>query len=231
MNTLRGNSYPGRGIIIGASQNGEFAVTAYFIMGRSVNSRNRLFEKTKDGIRTKAIDPSKLIDPSLIIYNPVRKIENNLIVTNGDQTDTIYDFISKDNSFETALASRCYEPDAPSFTPRISGMLTFNKATFSYKLSILKKNNDTCMRCFYCYEAPTNGVGHLIHTYEGDGNPIPSFCGEPRNFSVCNDINDFSKELWDSLDNDNRVSLYVNFTEIKTGVETIKIVNGGLTNE
>lgn len=227
MNALKGNSYPGRGIIIGATADGKSAVTAYFIMGRSENSRNRLFESTYDGIRTVAIDPAKLSDPSLIIYNPVRKTGNNLIVTNGDQTDTIYDYILKGKTFEDALLSRCYEPDSPNFTPRISGILYFDNNSFSYKISILKKNGENCLRIFYNYEAPANGLGHLIHTYEGDGNPIPSFCGEPREYSICDDIEAFTQNLWSSLDAENRVSLYVNYTDLKTGRETVKIVNKG----
>lgn len=228
MNTLKENIYPGRGIIIGATPDGNSAVTAYFIMGRSVNSRNRLFEATYDGIRTVAIDPTKLSDPSLIIYNPVRKLGENLIVTNGDQTDTIYDYISNGKSFEEALATRCYEPDMPNFTPRISSILSFDNNSFSYKISILKKSGENCLRIFYNYEAPVNGTGHLIHTYEGDGEPIPSFCGEPRAFSICDDIEAFTQNLWNSLDAKNRVSLYVNYTDLKTRRETVKIVNKGL---
>lgn len=228
MSTLKGNPYPGRGIIIGTIPDGKHAVYAYFIMGRSENSRNRCFEKTPDGIRTRAIDPSKMSDPSLIIYNPVKKAGKSVIITNGDQTDTIAEYISNGGTFEEALMTRRYEPDEPNFTPRISGILTFEKESFSYKLSILKKDGDNCLRCFYCYEAPKKGVAHLIHTYEGDGSPLPSFCGEPREYPVSGGIKEFAASLWSSLDTDNRISLYVNFTDLRSGAETAEIINGGI---
>ncbi len=224
---LYGNSYPGRGIIIGNSESGRYAVTAYFIMGRSVNSRNRVFTVSGEGIKTEALDPSKLSDPSLIIYSPVRVIGDSTIVTNGDQTDTVYDFLSDGKTFEEALRTREYEPDEPNFTPRISGILTTENKSFSYKLSILKNKDGICQRNFYEYEAPVAGKGHLIHTYNGDGNPIPSYTGEPKTVCIPDDIESFTNELWDSLDSENKVSLFVRYIDLETGKYETRIVNKG----
>ena len=221
---LRGNAYPGRGIVIGKTSDDENIAVAYFIMGRSENSRNRVFEETSDGIRTKAYDEKKLTDPSLIIYHPVRKIEDYLIVTNGDQTDTIYDFIKIGKTFEEALRTREFEPDDPNFTPRISGIVKNN----SYKLSILKSaegNKNSCRRYFYEYENLIPGEGHFIHTYKCDGNPIPSFEGEPTKVKIEGDLETFTEKIWESLNFDNKVSLYTNFINLKTGESKIKIVN------
>ena len=211
MKLLENNTYPGRGIIIGKTPDGKNAVIAYFIMGRSENSRNRVFEQIDGGIITKAYDESKLKDPSLIIYAPVRTLENKVIVTNGDQTDTVYDFVKNGSSFEDALRTREFEPDAPNFTPRISGMLTFENNDFSYKMSILKSADEkggACSRYFYEYPA-LSGVGHFIHTYNCDGDPIPTFTGEPERVLLQNDIDGFADALWSSLNADNKISLYV----------------------
>ena len=224
---LKGNTYPGRGIIIGCSPDGKKAVTAYFIMGRSVNSRNRVFVPADDGIRTEAHDPALMVDPSLIIYHPVRITDKELIVTNGDQTDTIRDFIQKGSSFEQALETRCFEPDEPNFIPRISGIISFAGGAFSYKLSILKSCDDKgtdCNRFTFAY-APVAGLGHFLHTYVGDGSPIPSFVGEPEPVDVDNDIDSYTAKLWDSLNEDNKVSLYVNFTDPADGSSETRIVN------
>lgn len=224
---IDGNTYPGRGIIIGKTPDGKNAVTAYFIMGRSVNSRNRVFEQIDGGIITKAFDESKLEDPSLIIYSPVRTLENKIIVTNGDQTDTIYDFVKDGKSFEDALRTREFEPDAPNFTPRISGMLTFENGDFTYKMSILKSadaKGGACSRYFYEYPA-LPGIGHFIHTYNCDGDPIPTFTGEPERVCLQNDIDDFSDSLWAALNADNRISLYVRFADLKAGSEETRIIN------
>ncbi len=218
------NSYPGRGIIIGKSPDGENAVIAYFIMGRSVNSRNRVFLEDGEGIKTKAFDESKMEDPSLIIYSPVRVLGDVTVVTNGDQTDTVYDFLKDGKTFEEALRTREFEPDAPNFTPRISGMVDLSN-DFSYKLSILKYNNGSCQRNFYEYEKATAGIGNLIHTYETDGNPIPTFKGEPKTVELNNDIESFTKELWESLDNDNKVSLFVRYINLKDKSTKTKIIN------
>lgn len=214
-NQLESNSYPGRGIIIGKTPNGKQAVTAYFIMGRSENSRNRVFIETADGIKTQAFDPAKLSDPSLVIYSPVREYKNNLIVTNGDQTDTVYDFLSEGKTFEQALRTREFEPDPPIFTPRISGILTFEEE-FSYKLSILKSEGKgkACRRFFYEYNQPINGEGHFIHTYKCDGDPVPSFEGEPVGISISDDINQFADDIWNSLNSQNKVSLYVRYCDL-----------------
>ncbi len=221
---LSENTYPGRGIIIGKSADGKYAVSAYFIMGRSENSRNRVFVAEGEDVRTKAYDPSKLKDPSLIIYYPVRKYENKLIVTNGDQTDTVYESLKEGGCFCKALRTREFEPDAPNFTPRISGMLTFKDGDFTYKMSILKsadENGSACNRYFYEYE-PINGVAHFIHTYMHDGNPIPTFEGEPERITISEDIEEFAKLLWENLNEDNKVSLFVRYTDISTGeVKTI----------
>ncbi|MBR3792103.1 MAG: IMP cyclohydrolase [Clostridia bacterium] len=218
------NSYPGRGIIIGKTPDGENAVIAYFIMGRSVNSRNRIFLEDGEGIKTKAFDESKMEDPSLIIYSPVRVLGDVTVVTNGDQTDTVYDFLKDGKTFEEALRTREFEPDAPNFTPRISGMVDLSN-DFSYKLSILKYNNGFCQRNFYEYEKATKGVGNLIHTYETDGNPIPTFKGEPKTVELNNDIESFTKELWESLDKDNKVSLFVRYINLNDKSTKTKIVN------
>ena len=222
---LSENTYPGRGIIIGKSSDGKYAVSAYFIMGRSENSRNRVFVAEGEDVRTKAYDPSKLKDPSLIIYYPVRKYENKLIVTNGDQTDTVYESLKEGGCFCKALRTREFEPDAPNFTPRISGMLTFKDGDFTYKMSILKsadENGSACNRYFYEYE-PINGVAHFIHTYMHDGDPIPTFEGEPERITIGEDIEEFAKLLWENLNEDNKVSLFVRYTDLATG-ETKTII-------
>ncbi|HHU05432.1 MAG TPA: inosine monophosphate cyclohydrolase [Clostridiales bacterium] len=225
---LGSNPYPGRGIIIGKSPEGRNAVIAYFIMGRSENSRNRVFKRNNGGIRTEAYDPAKLKDPSLIIYSPVRIYEDTTIVTNGDQTDTIYEFLKAGKTFEEALRTRSFEPDAPNFTPRISGIVTVTGNSFSYKLSILKSdrgNEDQCLRFFYEYENPIKGEGHIIHTYEGDGDPLPSFTGEPRCVCIGNDIESFTRNIWLSLNEDNKVSLFVRYIDLLTGIADTRIVN------
>jgi len=223
---LENNSYPGRGIMIGRSACGKFAVTAYFIMGRSVNSRNRIFTVTDDGIRTEAFDPSMMVDPSLIIYHPVRHIDGKMIVTNGDQTDTVRDFIADGKTFEEALRTRTFEPDEPNFTPRISGIIENDG---SYKLSILKSqygNADSVQRYFFEYAQPVAGTGHFIHTYKCDGNPIPSFEGEPEFVELPPaSPEDFADAVWNSLNVDNKVSLYVNYTSLEDGKEYVIIKN------
>ncbi len=216
---LENNSYPGRGIIIGKSEDGKNAVTAYFIMGRSVNSRNRVFTETDDGIKTEAFDPSLLSDPHLIIYSPVRVLGNKTIVTNGDQTDTIYELMDKQQTFEQALRTREFEDDAPNYTPRISGIMHVEENTYNYAMSILKSadgNPDSCERFTYTYTNPINGEGRFIHTYMGDGNPLPSFEGEPKKISIPNDIKEFSDSLWNSLNEDNKVSLFVRYINLET---------------
>ena len=227
-NELKGNEYPGRGIIIGKSADGTKAVTAYFIMGRSVNSRNRIFTEEGEGIRTEAFDPSKLEDPSLIIYAPVRVLGNDTIVTNGDQTDTIYDGLAKGLTFEQSLRSREFEPDAPNYTPRISGVMTVEDGKYDYQMSILKSNNgnpDACNRYTFSYENPVNGEGHFIHTYMHDGNPLPSFEGEPKLVEIPDDMDGFTNMLWNSLNEENKVSLFVRYIDIATGKYETKIVN------
>ncbi len=221
---LRGNAYPGRGIVIGKSQDGGCAVVAYFIMGRSVNSRNRIFAEESDGIRTEAADPAKMEDPSLIIYHPVRQIGRGLIVTNGDQTDTIRDFLEKGLPFEQALRTREFEPDGPNWTPRISGLLSPDG---SYKLSILKAADEAgtaCLRQTFEYPGQA-GLGHFLHTYQCDGSPIPSFEGEPTPVTIEGDIDAFTSGLWESLNQDNKVSLFVRFTDLATGQAQTRIVN------
>lgn len=225
---LRNNPYPGRGIIIGKSPDGKSAVTAYFIMGRSVNSRNRVFTATEDGIKTEAFDPSLLTDPHLIIYSPVRVLGNTTIVTNGDQTDTIYENMSKGQSFEMSLRCREYEDDAPNFTPRISGILNVDDGKFDYAMSILKSADgdaSSCRRYTFCYDNPIAGEGSFIHTYMGDGNPLPSFEGEPEKIGLIDDIDEFTTLLWDSLNEENKVSLFVRYIDIATGEAETKIVN------
>ena len=222
------NSYPGRGIVIGRSADGKYAVTAYFIMGRSTNSRNRVFVEDGDGIRTKAFDESKLEDPSLIIYAPVRVLGNTTIVTNGDQTDTIYDGLKAGKSFEESLRCREFEPDAPNYTPRISGIMDIVNGKYTYAMSILKSDNgnpEECNRFTFTYDNPLAGEGHFIHTYMKDGNPLPSFEGEPKFVSIEGDIETFTTKLWNSLNLDNKVSLFVRYIDIATGETKTKIVN------
>ena len=227
-NELAGNSYPGRGIVIGKSADGKYAVTAYFIMGRSENSRNRVFVEDGEGIRTQAFDPSKLSDPSLIIYAPVRVLGNKTIVTNGDQTDTIYELMDKQQTFEQALRTREFEPDAPNYTPRISGIMHIDNGTYNYAMSILKSNNgnpDSCNRYTFAYQNPVAGEAHFIHTYMGDGNPLPSFEGEPKPVEIDGTIDEFTDKVWNSLNEDNKVSLFVRFIDIETGKWESRIVN------
>lgn len=225
---LQGNSYPGRGIIIGRSADGTKAVTAYFIMGRSENSRNRVFVEDGEGIRTQAYDPSKLTDPSLIIYAPVRVLGNKTIVTNGDQTDTIYEGMDKQMTFEQSLRCREFEPDAPNYTPRISGIMHIENGNYNYAMSILKSNNGSpegCNRYTFAYENPAAGEGHFIHTYQCDGNPRPSFEGEPKLIEIPDDMGAFTDMLWNSLNAENKVSLFVRYIDIATGTYETKIVN------
>lgn len=225
---LKSNSYPGRGIIIGKSADGKKAVTAYFIMGRSSNSRNRVFVEDGQGIRTQAFDESKLEDPSLIIYAPVRVLGNKTIVTNGDQTDTIYDGMDKQLTFEQSLRSREFEPDGPNYTPRISGVMHVENGSYNYAMSILKSNNgdpSACNRYTFAYSNPVNGEGHFIHTYMQDGNPLPSFEGEPKLVGISGDIDEFTNVIWDSLNEENKVSLFVRFIDIETGNYETRIVN------
>ena len=225
---LRENAYPGRGIILGKTPNGKNAVIAYFIMGRSVNSRNRVFEATADGIRTKAFDESKLSDPHLIIYSPVRVLGNKTIVTNGDQTDTIYDHMDRQETFEQSLRTREYEDDAPNYTPRISGIVHMEEDSFNYAMSILKSadgNPDSVHRFTFSYNNPLCGEGHFIHTYMGDGNPLPSFEGEPEKIATVDDIDAFTDMLWNSLNEDNKVSLFVRYINVETKQATDRIVN------
>lgn len=222
---LSSNAYPGRGIVLGKSEDNRFAVTAYFIMGRSENSRNRIFEQTEDGIRTRAFDESKMTDPSLIIYAPVRKRGHRLIVTNGDQTDTIAQYVETGCTFEEALRTRTFEPDAPNYTPRISGLVDLQSG--DYRLSILKTvqgNPQATGRYFYEYTA-VPATGHIIHTYQTDGDPLPSFQGEPVPVVVAGDIDAFTSRLWNSLNADNRVSLYVQYADLLTGDTAVRIVN------
>lgn len=225
---LQNNAYPGRGIIIGKTPDGTKAVTAYFIMGRSENSRNRVFVEEGEGIRTQAFDPSKLTDPSLIIYAPVRVLGNRTIVTNGDQTDTIYDGLAENLTFEQALRSREFEPDGPNYTPRISGIMQVEDGTYHYAMSILKSNNgnpEACNRYTFTYENPVAGEGHFIHTYQCDGNPLPSFVGEPKLIAISDDMDSFTDMLWNSLNEENKVSLFVRYIDIATGTYETKIIN------
>lgn len=222
---LINNAYPGRGIVLGITPDGKKAVAAYFIMGRSVNSRNRVFIQENDGIRTEAFDPSKMVDPSLIIYHPVREIGQGLIVTNGDQTDTIWEYLAKGESWEAALRTRKFEHDGPNWTPRISGLQAIDG---SYKMSILKAadpDGSACARFFYEYPAIA-GLGHFIHTYVCDGNPvIPTFQGEPERVSIPCNIDEFTQELWDSLNVDNKISLFVRYTDIATREYEQRLIN------
>ena len=221
LNTLvRENAYPGRGIVLGLTPSGKEAVIAYFIMGRSANSRNRVFDPIPGGIRTMAADPAKLEDPSLIIYNPVLTLGNSHIVTNGDQTDTVYDFMKEGKTFEEALRTRTFEPDGPNWTPRISGLVQLEDGKMQYKLSILKSadgNGESVRRYFFEYPQPVAGEGHFIHTYKCDGNPIPSFEGEPEKVAVCEDLDQFANDLWANLNPDNKVSLFVRTICLETG--------------
>ena len=224
---IRDNSYVGRGIVIGKTPDGKNAVSAYFIMGRSANSRNRVFTE-KDGVLyTEPFDASKVEDPSLIIYAALRKYENKLIVTNGDQTDTIYEGLKSGKSFAESLKSREFEPDAPNLTPRISGISEFSNNDFSYEMSILKSADEkgsACNRYTFSY-SPVNGLGHFIHTYVGDGNPLPTFQGEPERVAMCDSIDDFADSLWDALNCENRISLYVRYTSLETGKEENRLIN------
>ena len=225
---LKNNAYPGRGIVIGKTPDGKQAVTAYFIMGRSSNSRNRVFVEEGEGIRTQAFDPSKLEDPSLIIYAPVRVLGNKTIVTNGDQTDTIYEGMDKQLTFEQSLRSREFEPDGPNYTPRISGILHIEDGGYNYAMSILKSNDgnpDSCHRYTYAYENPVAGEGHFIHTYMHDGNPLPSFEGEPKKIEIPDSLDEFAATLWENLNPDNKVSLFVRYIDIATRETQTKIIN------
>ncbi len=223
---LKNNEYAGRGIIIGTSPDGKGAVCAYFIMGRSENSRNRVFVRDGETLKTEPFDASKVSDPSLIIYNAVRKSENNLIVTNGDQTDTVYNLMGKGKGFYEALKTREFEPDAPNFTPRISGIL-YLKNGFNYEMSILKsidENGTDCCRYVFSYPSVA-GLGHFIHTYNCNGDPLPTFTGEPHRIDIKNDIEEFANEIWENLNGENKISLYVRYTDIETGKYTDKIIN------
>ena len=224
---IKDNSYVGRGIVIGKSEDGKKACSAYFIMGRSANSRNRIFTEKNGEIFTEPFDASKVEDPSLIIYAAVRKYKNNLIVTNGDQTDTIYEGLEKGLSFSQALVSREFEPDKPNFTPRISGMLTFAENDFTYSMSILKSidaEGSDCAR--YTFDYPSKaGLGHFIHTYVCDGSPIPTFQGEPERVAIDSDIDVFTEKLWNALDKDNKISLYVQYTDLTDGKTDSRIIN------
>jgi len=227
---LNGNTYPGRGLLIGQHCDGQNAVIAYFIMGRSENSRNRIFTGDGSGLRTLPFDASRMRDPSLVIYSPVRVLGNQVIVSNGDQTDTIFDFLRDGKSFEDALRSREYEPDDPIYTPRISGLLVKKpRNTFSYKLSILKASESAqkvCQRFFYEYDEPVIGEGHLIHTYLRDGKPmIPSFTGEPIRVAISGSIDAYTRTLWNALDPENKVSLFVRYINLLTGETQTKIEN------
>lgn len=225
---LSSNAYPGRGIVIGRSEDGTKAVTAYFIMGRSSNSRNRVFVTEAEGIRTEAFDPSKIEDPSLIIYAPVRVLGEKTIVTNGDQTDTIYDGLKAGLTFEESLRSREFEPDGPNYTPRISGIMQVTNGTYHYAMSILKSHNGNpaaCNRYTFTYENPLAGEGHFIHTYARNEEPLPSFEGEPKLVDIAGDIDAFTATVWNSLNEDNKVSLFVRYIDIQTGTYETRIIN------
>jgi len=225
---LKSNSYPGRGIVIGKSMDGKNAVAAYFIMGRSENSRNRIFVEEGRGIRTEAFDPSKLTDPSLIIYSPVKVLGNKIIITNGDHTDTIYNGMDSQLTFEQSLRTREFEPDAPNYTPRISGIMHIENDSFNYAMSILKSNNgnpNSCNRYTFAYTNPVAGEGHFIHTYKFDANPLPSFEGEPKLIEIENNIDDFANSIWNSLNEENKISLFVRYINIQTKEEKTVIFN------
>lgn len=224
---IKDNSYVGRGIIVGKTPDGKKAATAYFIMGRSENSRNRIFVENGEEVIIHPFDASKVEDPSLIIYSPIRVIENNLIVTNGDQTDTIYDFVKDGKTFAQALETREFEPDAPNFTPRISAMLTFDESNFTYEMSILKSADSegtVCNRYTYSYPS-LKGLGHFIHTYQHDGNPIPTFCGEPERVVIPDNIDEFTKDIWENLNEQNKISLYVRYIDLETGEIENRMIN------
>ena len=224
---LAANSYPGRGIVVGKSEDGKNAVIAYFIMGRSENSRNRVFTEKDGNVFTEPHDYSKVQDPSLIIYSAIKAIENKLIVTNGDQTDTIYDFIAKGEDMRAALRTREFEPDAPNLTPRISAVLNFANKDFTYDMSILKSadpEGTACNRYFYEYSSIA-GLGHFIHTYVTDGNPIPTFQGEPERVKIPNCIDCFAQKIWESLNENNKISLYVRYIDLETGKAVSKMIN------
>jgi IMP cyclohydrolase len=225
---ISSTTYPGRGIVIGTSEDGKKAVCAYFIMGRSENSRNRIFVEEGEGIRTEAFDPSKMEDPSLIIYAPVRVRGTSTIVTNGDQTDTIYELMQAGQSFEESLRTREFEPDAPNYTPRISGIMNVKNGEYDFALSILKSNHgdpSSCQRFTFTYENPKAGEGYFIHTYMGDGSPLPSFEGEPTQVNISGDIDTFTKIVWEALNADNKVSLFTRYIDIETGAVESRIVN------
>ena len=225
--SIKDNSYVGRGIVIGKTEDGKKAATAYFIMGRSENSRNRVFVEKGEEVIIYPFDESKVEDPSLIIYSPIKVHENKLIVTNGDQTDTIYDFIKDGKTFEEALETREFEPDKPNFTPRISGMMTFADKDFSYKMSILKSGDEegtVCNRYTFSYK-PIAGLGHFIHTYNHDGNPIPTFTGEPERVKIPNDIDAFLKNIWENLNDQNKISIYVRYVDLETGKIENRMIN------
>ncbi len=227
-NLLKENPYPGRGIILGRTPDGAKAVAAYFIMGRSMNSRNRVFVTSGAGIRTEAYDPAKMEDPSLVIYAPVRVLGNKTIVTNGDQTDTIYECMDKQMTFEQALRTRTFEPDAPNYTPRISGVMHVESGRYNYAMSIIKTadgNPNSCDRFMFAYNNPIAGEGHFLHTYMGDGNPLPSFEGEPERVDVGNEIEDYTWLLWDALNEENKVSLFVRYIDIESGTYETRIIN------
>ncbi len=225
---IKGNSYVGRGIVIGKTKDGSKAASAYFIMGRSANSRNRIFSEKENGdVYTVPFDETKVEDPSLIIYAAIRSYENNLIVTNGDQTDTIYEFLKKGKCFKRALMTREFEPDAPNFTPRISGILTFDEGDFTYEMSILKSEDEkgsSCCRYNFSYN-PLCGLGHFIHTYVCDGDPIPTFQGEPERVEIPDSIDEFTDTIWSNLDEQNKISLYVRYTDLKTGKTENRMIN------
>ncbi len=223
---LKDNTYAGRGIVIGKTRDGKKAVFAYFIMGRSENSRNRIFKESDGGITIYPYDESKVKDPSLIIYSPVRTYGSNIIVTNGDQTDTVYNYLAEGKTFEQALDTRCFEPDAPNYTPRISGILNFDGG-FTYKMSILKSadaEGSACNRFTYSY-TPVNGLGHFLHTYICDVNPIPTFCGEPERVAVPDSIDSFTFAVWENLNADNKISLYTEYIDLTTGEREKRLIN------
>lgn len=225
---LAGNAYPGRGIVMGRSADGKYAAAAYFIMGRSVNSRNRIFVEDGEGIRTQAFDPAKLEDPSLVIYAPVKVLGNKTIVTNGDQTDTIYELMDRQQTFEQSLRTRKFEPDAPNYTPRISGIMHIENGSYNFAMSILKSNNgdpSSCSRYTFAYENPAAGTGRFLHTYIGDSDPLPSFEGEPVLVAIDGDIDTFTKTVWDNLNSENKVSLFVRYIDIASGKYETRIVN------
>ncbi len=225
--TIRDNSYVGRGIAVGKTADGKKAAIGYFIMGRSENSKNRVFKEEGDDVVIYPFDESKVEDPSLIIYSPVKKLDDKVIVTNGDQTDTIYGFVKEGKSFKEALATREFEPDGPNWTPRISAMLTFADGDFSYEMSILKsvdEEGSACARYTYSYPA-VSGLGHFIHTYEHDGQPLPTFQGEPRRIIIPDDIEEFTSDIWDNLNEEKKISLYVRYIDLETGKAENKLIN------